>query len=84
MKLAERKANPAVTAMLAKALTISEMEKVSGGHDFDSKDHCCGSPNGSHKWEFTGQTRPGIIFGDLWPDYLCICAYCHESRWMWN
>ena len=53
MRLAERKANPAVTAMFAKALTISEMEKVSGGHDYDSKDHCCGSPNGSHKWEFT-------------------------------
>ena len=74
--------------MKLRVLEIEQLEMVNGGDcDFTSDDihkcHGAGS-DGSHKWVFTGETRPGTIFRSLWPDYLHKCAYCGETEWMWR
>ena len=39
------------------------------------------SPYFTHKWEKNGKTRPGTIFGDVWPDHEYRCTYCGETEY---
>ena len=75
-------------------LTPEQMERISGGQlEYGSRE---GHPRGEdvcpankrtdreHEWEFTGKTRPGDLWGDLWPDYLFKCKYCGKEEWKWT
>ena len=71
-------------------LSAEQMERISGGHDRplnQTSDKCCEchkSPDGHHEWFFTGRTRPGTVFGSLWPDYQHKCKYCGREEWWWT
>ena len=71
-------------------LTAEQMEAISGGsgHAGEVSDphgtSYCTASKGSHDWIFTGRTRPGTVWGDLWPDYEHICRYCGEINWRWT
>jgi hypothetical protein len=67
-------------------LSPEDLKQISGGHDrnagyVNSGNKCSASPYGEHDFVYTGQTRPGVIWGDTWPDYLYKCQYCGKERW---
>ena len=68
-------------------LSKEQLEDISGG-DLGSRTNrraeCPKSPSDYHYWIFTGETRNGTIFGDLWPDYFHVCKYCGKSNWLWS
>ena len=69
-------------------LTPEQMELVGGGvadrpGQHADRSECSSSPDGFHKWVFTGQTRPGTAWGDLWPDYNHVCTHCGKQEWKW-
>lgn len=63
-------------------LTDEQLEGIAGGvSKSHSKDRC---PNGGdHNWAETGNTRPGKIFGDIWPDKEERCTRCGKTIWVW-
>lgn len=67
-----------------------QLTNVSGGDFSDFIDEaidkligpeCPKSYNGQHQWKKTGATRPGKIFGDLWPDVEIRCQKCGKTEW---
>lgn len=75
------KLSPTVPETLKPITTVEELAQVTGA---DGPDRCHQDGLTTHKWVFTGRTRPGTIFGNLWPDYEKRCEYCHETRWFWR
>ena len=64
------------------------LDEVSGGSDAthcisDGVNDCPNSPSAfnTHEWERTGRTKPGEIFGELWPDHEERCVYCGALQW---
>jgi hypothetical protein len=71
--------------MKLRVLEKEQLEMVSGGDcDFSSGEINVCRGGGSHDWKYTGESRPGTIFGSLWPDYLHKCTKCGETEWMWR
>ena len=63
-------------------LTDEQQEAVNGCVPYD-EDWCTeGGAAHCHNFVFTGQTRPGKILGDLWPDYFHVCKNCGQTRWL--
>ena len=69
--------------MLFEKLGDEELDEVAGGAATPSP-KCPQSPIGAHKWEDTGNKKPGQFFGDLWPDVERRCAFCGETMWFSN
>ena len=80
--------------MIAKKASLNddELTAISGGSVFDEIDEaiesfinsspeCPNSYDGRHQWRKTGATRPGSIFGDLWPDVELRCQKCGKKEW---
>lgn len=63
-------------------LTDQQLEGIAGGkrtpHDTDN----C-PKGGNHYWVETGNTRPGKVFGNVWPDKEKRCTRCGETIWAW-
>jgi hypothetical protein len=57
-------------------LNDEQLEAVSGGGDEEPKVH-------THIWAPTGRTRPGAIWGDIWPDEEVRCDVCGITDWKW-
>ena len=65
-------------------LTDEQLEAISGGNRTSKTFYkeCEENPNGSkHYWVRTGNTRPGSVFGDLWPDTEFRCKWCGKTKW---
>ena len=62
-------------------LTDEQMEALSGGGDGNSGDAYRCSECAGGKMEETGKTKPGKIFGDLWPDVERKCNKCGHTEW---
>lgn len=78
--------------MIAKRASLSDdqLTDISGGNFIDDifeeyeeavKPECPQSWNSRHQWKKTGATRPGSIFGDLWPDVELRCQKCGVKKW---
>ena len=72
------------------SLNDDELINISGGDFSDYVDEaidsllgpeCPKSYDGHHQWKKTGATRPGKIFGDLWPDVELRCQKCGKKEW---
>ena len=69
-------------------LSDEQMEALSGGNKL--KNHVKKTRKGncpkckSGMLERTGRTKPGKIFGDLWPDQERKCTCCGFTDWLWN
>lgn len=67
-------------------LNEEQMAAFSGGIDLGTppsgKSECPKNKSG-HEWEFTGTTRPGKVWGELWPDYQHRCIHCGAIKWFW-
>ena len=63
-------------------LTEEQLESISGGND-NLGSNQCPADHGSHSWEKSGKTRPGRIWGDLWPDCEYRCTKCGCTEWRW-
>ena len=63
------------------SLNDDELATISGGNIFDNTSDCPNSWDGRHQWKKTGKTRPGSIFGDLWPDVEIRCQKCGRKEW---
>ena len=73
--------------MKIRELRKEQLEIISGGDcDFSVGETNPGSKcsGGAHDWKYTGQSRPGSIFGSLWPDYLHRCSKCGATEWFWS
>ena len=75
--------------MIAKKASLNDDEliSISGGNISDYIDEaispeCPNSWNSYHQWKKTGATRPGSIFGDLWPDVEIRCQKCGKKDWV--
>ena len=68
-------------------LTPEQMEAISGGtceeeKDFNDYEELCPSrESGNCDYEYTGKTRPGKVFGNLWLDHEMKCKYCGRIKW---
>ena len=82
--------------MIAKKASLNddELTTISGGNVFDDivdwykkatesavSPDCPNSWDSRHQWKKTGATRPGSIFGDLWPDVEVRCQKCGKKFW---
>ena len=74
----------------ASSLNDDELTNISGGSISDYIDEaieslgspeCPNSYDSRHQWKKTGATRPGSIFGDLWPDVELRCQKCGRKEW---
>ncbi|MBR2769677.1 MAG: hypothetical protein IKD68_12160 [Solobacterium sp.] len=64
------------------------LNEVAGGSDAthvekEDVNDCPNSPSAfnTHEWKWTGRTRPGKIWGDVWPDYEERCVNCGRVHW---
>jgi hypothetical protein len=66
-------------------LTDEQLEDIAGGAGAleDRGAHICPKNKWGHKWKSTGRTRPGAIWGDVWPDYEMKCVACGKLDWDW-
>ena len=68
-------------------LTDEQLDGIAGGDPpwkktgGNSTPTCPKSSNGKHEWVPTGRTRPGSIFGDIWPDKEKRCKWCGKTKW---
>ena len=69
--------------MIAKRASLSDdqLTAISGGNIFDNTPDCPNSWDTRHQWKKTGVTRPGSIFGDLWPDVEIRCQVYGKKEW---
>ena len=82
--------------MISKRASLSDdqLTAISGGNVFDDiadwweeaiesygSADCPNSWDSRHQWKKTGATRPGKIFGDLWPDVEIRCQKCGKKEW---
>ena len=79
--------------MISKRASLSDdqLTAISGGNIFEDiadwykegmeESECPNSWDGRHQWKQTGVTRPGSIFGDLWPDVEIRCQKCGKKEW---
>jgi len=79
--------------MISKRASLSDdqLTAISGGSVFDEiadwykegmeESECPNSYDGGYQWKKTGATRPGSIFGDLWPDVELRCQKCGKKEW---
>lgn len=82
--------------MIAKKASLSDdqLTAISGGNVYDDiadwykeqidsldSPECPNSWDSRHQWKKTGATRPGSIFGDLWPDVELRCQKCGKKEW---
>ena len=66
-------------------LTDEQLEGIAGGKKFgESSSSQCPNNKDGHSWVPTGRTRPGKIWGDIWPDYEKRCRHCGEVDWKWR
>ena len=63
-------------------LAEKQLEGIAGGKVLGNVSVCRKNENGNHEWVRTGNMRPGIIFGDTWPDKEERCKRCGEARWV--
>ena len=62
-----------------------KLEGIAGGKKFgESSSSQCPNNKDGHSWVPTGRTRPGKIWGDIWPDYEKRCRHCGEVDWKWR
>ena len=59
-------------------LTDEQLQSIAGGF---IQTPCDRTPKRTHKWKRTGKTRPGRLFGDVWPDHEVQCIYCGLLDW---
>ena len=67
-------------------LSDEQLEGVSGGESYNSSGSSsgeCPKRKWGHDWKSTGRTRPGAIWGDVWPDYEMKCVACGKLDWDW-
>ena len=67
-------------------LTDEQLESIAGGKRNGGaklKRECPGSSDGDHHYVWTGRTRPGEYWKDLWPDYEGRCKVCGHTDWFW-
>lgn len=64
-------------------LTGEQLEAISGGNDNLGKRSWCPIDKKEHDMKKTGITRPGRIWGDIWPDYEYKCTKCGCAEWRW-
>ena len=57
-------------------LTDEQMDSIAAG-----KKKRSGCDAGFHNWERTGKTRPGSVWGDIWPDHEVRCTECGKVEW---
>ena len=72
-------------------LSVEQLEMISGGRpiwsgigthkgqiatDKSLYNHC------DHDFVFTGVTKPGVIFGNIWPDKEKRCTKCGQTIWV--
>ena len=71
--------------MIAKKASLNddELTTISGGNIFGTTPDCPNSWDTRHQWKKTGATRPGSIFGDLWPDVEIRCQRCGKTEWVY-
>ena len=63
-------------------LSDEQLKGISGGM-YVQKRKCPKNLTGkNHVWHRTGRTKPGIIFGDWWPDKEEQCKLCGETQWV--
>ena len=65
-------------------LSPEELEAINSGAGDGSGNWCPDSPTKDHEYIYTGTKKPGFILGNLWPDYLHECIYCHKLKWYWT
>ena len=67
-------------------LSDEQLEAVSGGIQVfpPTGPECPKSPKGEHDDVETGRTRPGSVFGDVWPDVEYRCRWCNRTVWEWS
>ena len=69
------------------SLSDDQLTTISGGNVFDDladwyeSADCPNTKDKRHQWKKTGATRPGSIFGDLWPDVEIRCQKCGRKEW---
>ena len=61
-------------------IPLDQMDNISGGAGRGSRPQKC-PKGGYHTYEFTGNTRPGEIWGDLWPFRERRCTKCGDTYW---
>lgn len=65
-------------------LSDDQLDEISGGDtdewENDSKPVKC-LHGENHRYVKTGKTRPGVIFGNFWPDYEMRCVNCSHIVW---
>lgn len=85
MTLAERKTNPAITTMLTKALTESEMEKTVGGttHWLDGIISVCSwvACGFGHNYKYTGKKKNRTDLFRKFTVYERVCQECGHADW---
>ena len=78
--------------MISKRVSLNDdqLTAISGGNIFDDiadwykegrEADCPNTWDSRHQWKQTGATRPGSIFGDLWPDVEIRCQRCGRIEW---
>lgn len=64
-------------------LTDEQLEGIAaGGRKKNYGVNAC-PKGGNHNWVETGNTRPGKVFGNIWPDKEKRCTRCGETIWAW-
>ena len=65
-------------------LSDEQLDELAGG--VNEKSGTGGRcPDGQpHKYERTGEQRPGSVFGKLWPDHQYRCSRCGDITWKWS
>lgn len=62
-------------------LTPDQMEAISGGNNNILCSNVCPVDQRSHNFVKSGRTKPGTIWGDVWPDYEYRCTKCGVTEW---
>ena len=67
-------------------LSDEQLDAISGGILIPppTAPECPNAPKGKHDDVPTGNTRPGGVFGDIWPDAEYRCRYCNRTVWEWS
>ena len=62
-------------------LTGEQLDALAGDLKKVGKKESLMSPTGKHVWEDAGRTRPGEVWGNVWPDKEIRCIHCGKPDW---
>ena len=62
-------------------IVLGRLDALAGGLKKARTKECLMSPTGKHVWEDTGRTRPGEVWGNVWPDKEIRCIHCGKPDW---